>query len=78
MGMFDIVIVQCPDCTKPVEFQSKKGCCLTRHSLLKVPVEIAEDICKKIETCRFCGCEVIVQIADPVVEHVTMTVTKRV
>ncbi len=55
MGMFDSVIVTCPNCYAEVEFQSKGGKCdLERHSSGLVPIEIAVDLYGSSETCGQC------------------------
>ena len=56
MGMFDSVIVNCPECGTAVEFQSKAGCCeLKRYSHRSVPQEIAIDIDGQHQFCKACG-----------------------
>lgn len=64
MGMFDTVHVQCPNCRKNLEFQSKAGrCSLTDYSLQTAPVEILGDIAGDQETCD-CGevCKIVVSM----------------
>lgn len=56
MGMYDSVVVNCPDCGKIVEFQSKAGKCeMETYSISSVPTEIALDLDMKKETCSSCG-----------------------
>lgn len=56
MGMFDSVMVPCPTCKKPVEFQSKAGaCCCDVFDLATAPHEILTDILNSPEYCRECG-----------------------
>lgn len=56
MGLFDSVMVPCPKCDKPVEFQSKAGeCCCAVYSLADAPAEILADIMNCPEYCEKCG-----------------------
>lgn len=56
MGMFDSVMVPCPKCDKPVEFQSKAGECYCGvFSLENAPAEILADIMNNPEYCEKCG-----------------------
>ena len=56
MGMFDEVVLRCPECGTEVTFQSKAGrCALDKHPGHAVPVEIAKDIEGDTESCPNCG-----------------------
>lgn len=45
MGMYDIVSIMCPKCSKITEFQSKAGECeLRSYSLLSAPLSIIADL----------------------------------
>jgi hypothetical protein len=56
MGMFDSVMVPCPKCSEPVEFQSKTGDCQCDvFTLDTAPREILFDIMHDPEQCRQCG-----------------------
>ena len=65
MGMFDRLVVPCPECGEKVEFQSKAGHCnLDSFNLANVPTVIALDLKGEIETCVGCAhsCQVFTQI----------------
>lgn len=65
MGMFDSVIVKCPNCKHPVEFQSKAGeCILDRFPDYSVPVEIAYDIDGESTMCEECSAEVTIRVLN--------------
>ena len=55
MGMFDSLIVQCPECGKDIDFQSKAGdCVLEVYGLDNCPASILGDLANESETCE-CG-----------------------
>lgn len=54
MGMFDSILVACPACNSPLEFQSKSGdCMLNSYSLWSAPAEVVAGA--REETCEGCG-----------------------
>lgn len=56
MGMFDSVMVPCPKCETPVEFQSKAGDCqMDRYTLEDAPAELLLDIMNEPHYCQNCG-----------------------
>ena len=56
MGMFDSVMVPCPKCGKPVEFQSKEGACdMSVYSIESAPIPILYDIINWPVYCEACG-----------------------
>ncbi len=56
MGMFDSVMVPCPTCKQPVEFQSKAGPCFCDvFDLVNAPAEILTDILNEPNYCQKCG-----------------------
>lgn len=57
MGLFDTVIVPCPDCGKPYEAQSKGGSCsLFTYELEDAPEDVLSDINRHAPfCCRGCG-----------------------
>jgi hypothetical protein len=64
MGMFDYVIVRCPNCGADVEFQSKAGGCnLHRIPLSEAPIRVKADVIGESEECQ---CKSIVQIIGDV------------
>jgi len=55
MGMFDSVIVYCPNCGQANEFQSKAGeCLLNEYSLNNAPPEILLDLKDEKQICPKC------------------------
>ena len=55
MGLFDRVMADCPNCGKPVEFQSKAGeCYMNVYSVKDAPTEVLTDILNSPEYCRHC------------------------
>jgi hypothetical protein len=45
MGMYDIIMVPCPNCGKREEFQTKSGdCMLNIWSIEKAPEDALEDV----------------------------------
>jgi predicted RNA-binding Zn-ribbon protein involved in translation (DUF1610 family) len=56
MGLFDRVLVACPQCGESIEFQSKAGdCWLADYTVETMPVSIAADLDGEVERCRTCG-----------------------
>ena len=56
MGMFDSVMIDCPKCGKPMEFQSKAGGCgLDVFTLENAPSEVLMDIMNEPQFHRACG-----------------------
>jgi hypothetical protein len=73
MGMYDSVMVNCPECGAEVEFQSKSGDCLLMvYHASGVPSEIARDIEGDREICR-CGCVMRLAYVKPPAKLVCMT-----
>ena len=65
MGMYDTLIVKCPECGSQVGFQSKAGDCnLYNYSVNDVPAEIAIDLKNDVSRCENCGysCRLNVQV----------------
>ncbi len=74
MGMFDRVLVTCPDCSEEIEFQSKAGHCnLDRFYVPKgtVPMIIALALEGQTEECE-CGC--IVTLVTSLTREVKMDI----
>ncbi len=56
MGMFDSLIVSCPDCDGHIEFQSKSGECILRnYTEDNLPTQVAIGMNGDIESCRKCN-----------------------
>ena len=63
MGMFDRVYVDCPNCNRDVEFQSKAGDCYMLHfNLDDAPVKVLMDI---INYPQECECGAWLAVIDP-------------
>lgn len=64
MGMYDTVIVFCPNCGEELDFQSKAGeCALFFYEEDCVPLAIAADIHGSTNECTICG--TIVRVSMP-------------
>lgn len=65
MGMFDKLLVKCPTCECPIEFQSKAGrCYLDEYTLEDCPLVVLADVASKPpEFCKGCGSRVSVGVA---------------
>ena len=62
MGMFDSLIVRCPECGKNIEFQSKEGdCLLAEYRLDNCPTSILNSLANTSETCE-CGKEITLRV----------------
>lgn len=57
MGLFDSVMVACPDCEREVEFQTKADIdpCMSVYRPPKVPHHLLESILWEPECCKNCG-----------------------
>ena len=56
MGMFNTIIVECPNCGKEIEFQTKSGTkMLERYYIDKVPEEEIQGILGQTERCYECN-----------------------
>ncbi len=67
MGMFDSVMVACPDCHNPVEFQSKSGdCTLQTYCLEDAPDRVLDGIYGDIEHCSECRTTFGVELSRPI------------
>ena len=56
MGLFDSLIIKCPECKKELEFQSKSGPCgLYNFTKDDLPPEVGVDMADNIVKCQFCG-----------------------
>lgn len=64
MGMFDSVMVPCPRCGEPSEFQSKGGdCCLGTYTLETAPADVLSDVNRHgPNTCDACGAVFAVRV----------------
>ena len=64
MGMFDTVMVPCPECGTKSEFQSKGGdCILKEYELATCPPDVLRDVNRHApNTCEECGTKFAVQI----------------
>lgn len=56
MGMYDSVIVDCPDCGGELEYQTKNGPCdLREYSINNCPMDIAQGVDGDTTRCGECG-----------------------
>jgi len=56
MGMFDTVIVSCPNCGEETEFQSKSGDCMLRHYTLEdCPDDVLSNVNRHAPYDCHCG-----------------------
>ena len=64
MGMFDSVMVPCPECGTKNEFQSKGGdCTLASYELNEAPADVLSDINRHSPcVCSKCGTAYSVQV----------------
>lgn len=63
MGLFDSVMVPCPSCSTPLEFQSKSGdCSLSRYTLEDAPEEVMRDVNRHAPVWCECGSTVSVDL----------------
>jgi hypothetical protein len=63
MGMFDSVLVDCPQCHSTIEFQSKAGeCILATFSHFTAPFAILADLQNQSASCEKCGRVVALKI----------------
>lgn len=65
MGVYDSVMVKCPNCGKKNEFQSKSGDCLLRvYTLKNCPDDVLENVNRHSpQNCIRCGFSFEVDIA---------------
>ncbi len=78
MGMFDRVIIKCPNCNEDLEFQSKAGeCFLNDYNLKNIPWNISLDLNKKIILCPKCSKNIIFELINlPSKPKIKLKVTK--
>ena len=64
MGMFDSVLVPCPECGRKQEFQSKGGdCILAVYELEQCPPDVLSDVNRHAPyECEDCGTIFAVQV----------------
>lgn len=78
MGLFDRVILKCPNCKGFIEFQSKGGkCILNNYTLKNVPWDVILSIDKKIVKCPTCSKNVKLEITNlPKKPNIKLKLTK--
>ena len=77
MGMYDTVLIRCPNCNSAIEEQSKAGeCTLQWLSEESVPTDIADDIIGSTIECGGCGTVVTIveKVPEPVETKVLMAI----
>lgn len=61
--MFDSVYVQCPNCGKEAEFQSKGGSCiLASYTLFNAPADVLSDVNRHGPVECSCGVRFEIQV----------------
>ena len=67
MGMYDSVVVDCPNCGRRIIFQTKAGLCELRHYRANegLPLVVAEDLHHTSKECPNCKKHVGLQIVEP-------------
>jgi len=65
MGMFDRIILKCPNCNGFIEFQSKGGeCILNEYTLKNVPWNVILSINKELVKCPKCSKNIKLEITN--------------
>ena len=73
MGIYDTIIVQCPNCGKPYNAQSKSGPCEMReYSLAEAPEDVLVDVNRHAPFECECGC--VFEVGEN--RHVVATVMR--
>lgn len=69
MGMFDTVLVKCPNCGELNAFQSKGGECLLRtYTLEEAPPDVLSDVNRHSPYTCSCGVELEVRL-EPITTY---------
>lgn len=70
MGMFDTIILRCPDCGEGViEEQTKEGPCrLERYELFEAPLSLLDGYNKRKFTCPECNHKFKITISGPTIQ----------
>ena len=56
MGMFDTLVLKCPNCDTENEVQSKMGpCVMERFTVANAPLCVLEDVSHKLFKCSECN-----------------------
>ena len=75
MGMFDTVLVRCPECGRINDFQTKSGdCTLASYNTRSVPVDIAKAIDGRTVDCEECDYTMTIHWPRTAPTHVRMEV----
>lgn len=78
MGMFDSLVVECPNCRDEIEFQSKSGeCMLTIYNKYNISPYVAIGMDYDIIKCGKCKKNIQVEFNIPKKVGVKLTITKR-
>ena len=63
MGMYDILIIKCPECGAKIEFQSKAGeRLMMSYNIKNVPKCIAGDLDGQEDICPYCSRKVKIKV----------------
>ena len=63
MGMFNTILVPCPNCGEEIEFQTKSGTrMLERYNISRVPEEEVRGILGRTTECIECGYTIEIEV----------------
>ena len=71
MGLYDIIIIPCPKCSKDYHAQSKSGDCLMDVFLIEnAPVDVMGDVNRHAPFTCECGCVFSVEFPPAKVNYI--------
>ena len=78
MGLFDIILVKCPNCNGTLEFQSKGGeCVLEKYTEKNVPWEVVLPVVGNIIKCPKCSKNIKLKVVNlPPEPKIKLQITK--
>ena len=78
MGMFDRILLKCPNCEETLEFQSKGGeCILKKYNEKNVPWDVALLVNGEIVKCPKCSKNIKLKISNlPLKPKIRLQITK--
>jgi len=79
MGMYDTVLIPCPNCDVEYHAQSKSGSCvMDEYPITSVPANVAENINRHAPfTCSACGQLFVVYLTSVLMMRQSMNGTER-
>ena len=64
MGMFDTVVLECPNCKLEVDVQTKSGSCILNvYTITNAPMEVMADV-EGVNVCYHCQTEFMVEMVQ--------------